>query len=116
MDWKQEVLKRLDTLAEKLGTTAAYLWSVLCKQAISDGISSLIWGVLFVIFYVITFSLSNRLRKSKNEDKIVGGWLLFAAAHVIGLSIAVYFMTDAVQHFINPGYYALHEVLQTLGK
>lgn len=36
MDWKQEVLKRLDALAGKLGTTAAYPVVGTC-QASGDG-------------------------------------------------------------------------------
>lgn len=117
MEWKQELLKRLDALADKLGTTAAYLWSTLVKQAISSGISDAIWGVFFVILSTIAYFVGKALwKKGKDhEDNFAAGafaWAVSAAAFMGGLN----FLVCAIQEFYNPAYYALHEVLQTLSK
>lgn len=122
MDWKQELLKRLDVLAEKLGTTAAYLWSVLIRQAISDGVTDIVTAVFFAVVAYVVYNYGSRcLTKAKRSDRYdakdyyIGGYLLHAST-VILAGISTTWLCSAVQHFINPSYYALHEVLESLGK
>lgn len=118
MDWKQEVLKRLDALAEKLGTTAVYLWAVLVKQAYLTGIGDGI--VALMLFGVSWFSIkcfNKTLVKAAEEDD---DW--YFASVLLGIVIAVLILSginyglDSFRELLNPGYYALHDVLQTLGK
>jgi hypothetical protein len=118
MDWKQEMLKRLDALADKLGTTAAYLWSVLLKQARLDGIESLIAVGFLTALAVTAYKYGNKCfvyAEETDDDFYVGGYTLRVVMFLC-LGIACWYLSDAVEHFLNPSYFALHEVLETLGK
>lgn len=126
MDWKQEVLSRLDAVAAKLGTTTTYLWQVLVKQAVVQGGISLAdalgLGILFYITYRVgkyTVKLAIGNPEGRYHDES-GYW--YIATGVCAIAAIIFVMqgidagTDAMAHFINPQYYALHEVLQALGK
>lgn len=117
MDWKQDLLKRLDVLAAKLGTTAAYLWSVLVRQAISDGISSAVGALVAVIGGVLAYKLTGIALRAFREDTDYFPGLFFSwVAVAVSIVACACFLTDAIQHFYNPAYYALHEVLESVGK
>jgi hypothetical protein len=118
MDWKQEMLKRLDMLADKLGTTTAYLWSILLKQAWLDGIELLIAVGFLTVLAVAAYKYGNECfvyAKETDDDYYSGGYFLRIVMFLC-LGSACWCLGDAVEHFLNPGYFALHEVLETLGK
>lgn len=99
---------------------------VLVKQAKLNGIESLMWGIFWaigaIIFYKMAWKLINYAPKDKYQDK--GGWyvgaawtfIATAAATLAALAASISNIVDAIYHFINPSYYALQEILQTLGK
>lgn len=126
MDWKQELLKRFDAVAAKLGTTAEYLWAVLVKQSIAQGIADAIIALLCLIAVLVLYKsvlpyCSKRF--AEEDEKGCGteiGWefaIGFTIAGIVVLSVAFGVnLHDAVLELVNPQYYALHEVLQTLGR
>lgn len=123
MDWKQELFKRLDALAEKLGTTAAYLWSVLVRQAVAEGVGSLVTAVAMMVGVVVLIKLAGKAQKHKlgdvNNDGFFNefvGWFLLPAAATGAFAIGIACLIDGFQHLYNPAYFALHEILNTLGK
>lgn len=65
----QEVFKRIDALAEKLGTTAAYLWPKLVAQYFwwSVGDFVMIFVALPSLFYLFSWLLKNSIRRGKQE-------------------------------------------------
>jgi hypothetical protein len=118
MDWKQEMIKRLDALADKLGTTAAYLWSVLVKQAWLNGIDDLMAVGFLTVLAITFFRYSNKcfVKAKKGDDSYYVGAYILRVAMFIAIGIAIACFSDGIQHFINPAYFALHEVLETLEK
>jgi len=122
MDWKQELLKRLDSLAEKLGTTGAYLWQVLVRQGRVEGIADLVTaGLLGIIIFCLYKTIQLFHRKAEAEDTFDDfGWIVGQIIAGISLVLATVFLCVALYNGIleiaNPEYYALHEVLQTIAK
>lgn len=115
MDWKPEVFK----LAEKLGTTAAYLWSVLYKQALIEGIESIAAGLFAAILIIIAYKYGNDCFKKAEEDEDEEYYVRAYLLRMLGLifaGVSLTFFVAGIEHFLNPGYFALHEVLDALSK
>lgn len=121
MDFKQELLTRLDALAAKLGTTGAYLWSVLVRQAYLQGVVDLIEAIIcFVVCVVCVYFFKKFLPKTMETSFNDGFYFLSVMVAAItfcfSLLLGISLLSDSIMELNNPAYYALHEVLQTLGK
>lgn len=114
MDWKQELLKRLDALADKLGTTGAYLWQVLVKQGIVTGVQDCLIGLTWLIFWIVALKLGKHLRESGTENQDAG-WVLTIGCNGMWIVIGIY-LYSGIAELLNPEYFALTQILQTLGK
>lgn len=121
MDIKQEVLNRLDALASKLGTTAAYLWAVLVTQAKYQGITdigcALFWGGMAFGLYKLGKLMQSKAEGDKYDSS--GFWIGAFLSWAGGLGCVIVFGTclqSGILELVNPQYYALHELLTTLGK
>ena len=116
MDWKQEILKRLDALADKLGTTAAYLWAVLIRQAKIEAITDILWIVLVIgiVYGVVRWTINYYTRHDELMDgepkegiPLVVAWIIGAIC--IGFGIACLFELPTL--ILNPEYWALQQIL-----
>lgn len=119
MNWKEEAIKRLDALAAKLGTTSSYLWSVLLKQAIAQGVADCITaavcaGVVIGCGLLFRWSYKNGVA----DDWDSPAW---AVTCIISPLIAVGFfvgfivnLQSGVMELYNPAYYAVSSVLQAV--
>ena len=119
----KETQELLQKLAEKLGTTVEYLWQVLLKQAQIDAFTTLFQFFLIALFGVVLFRLHKKFLKplsddrysdnlySKYDEAIVWPMIIGLIVFVI-LSICAFFsITDMVNGFLNPEYWALQRVL-----
>jgi hypothetical protein len=109
----------INELADKLGTTAEYLWGVLIKQAPIDGTVSLLivlllsamsyWGFKFVCKKT-TPQGDNTDAEWKNEGCFFAWftWVLFTMMTVI---ITFSSASSIITAFINPEYWALNKLL-----
>lgn len=119
MDWKQELINRLDALAAKLGTTGDYLWSVLVKQAYIVGATDFIWVVFYAGAAYALYRVGNYFRATAETKDEGAFWVpaIISWIATVGMVIGVFYNAiEGLQYLINPQYYALHEVLQALGK
>lgn len=127
MDWKQELLRRLDALADKLGTTGAYLWATLYRQArlegLADGADAIFLGVLTYIAYRMAKGCYEKYKEKKEAghySSAGNGWMAgVITLSIVGTGFSVWsfcVLHNAVLECLNPGYYALEKVLQTIGK
>lgn len=112
-----EIMKRLDVLAEKLGVTAQYLWGVLIKQARVEAIED---TLLFVVFAVVAYIgikfFMDGFKEKYNEDSNLGAMLAGGSIGTIAFVVSVCSFVDAITEWFNPAYFALHKVLEVIGK
>lgn len=112
---KEELLARLDVLAEKLGVAAGHLWEVLVRQAILHGYVDLGSGLL-VLSIAIPAMVWCWRKAAESPDDV--GFFRGLTAVVGGAACAVAFY-DGIRYglleLLNPEYYALKEILQALG-
>ena len=131
MNWKEELLKKLDILAAKLGTTSAYLWNILLKQAYIVAWRDIILSFVLMAFagccyYLFKKSLvkaedANTPSDTTNRNIATfdtTDWHIAAGvAAIAGLvfgGCALGNLYDSIPILFNPQFYALHQILDSL--
>ena len=115
----KEFLTRLDALADKLGTTADYLWIVLVKQAQIEAIESifiLISGIGTTYFTMkLWWWLVPRIEAAEHED---GGWIFLGViSSIVSIVLIISSMFSVFSiptKLLNPEYWALQEIMKVL--
>lgn len=123
----EQTTKLLQSIALKLGTTTEYLWLVLIKQASIDSWVTIIQLVIVLLFGLTLWRVHKKLSsdcsdKSSNykttyyekydgiEIPMIIGVIVFSL-----LIICLFFCINSViSGFINPEYWALREILNTI--
>lgn len=119
----EQISKALQQLADKLGTTVTYLWHVLVKQAVVNGIGNLIIYIIVTIWFIILYKLHIKFSKNygngesiyeQTEAISIVPMVLLSLAWIICFIICLFSITDTVNSFGNPEYWALHEILNKI--
>ncbi len=125
----EKTTKLVEQLAQKLGTTTEYLWSVLIKQAPIDATLTLFQILLVIIFGIVLYKVHKRFLKEDEEIKkpyfnrnIYETYDEYAKYPMFILTIAFAFLIVAsifsieyvVNGYFNPEYWALNKVLSSL--
>ena len=112
----QGILSRIDILAQKLGTTAAYLWQTYLAQArvesIRDGIIAFL-GLVAVIASSICFPKAwKKVRESEyGDDALYVFYGIVCGIGVItGLITFLSFGYSAIGEALNPSYWAFQHL------
>lgn len=122
----EQTSKLIEQLAQKLGTSAEYLWSVLLKQAPISATTTLIQILATAVFGWVLWKTHKRLCKKESDEKyaesgyeeygelagipmIIGGLLfvIFGVASFLCIE-------EVISGYFNPEYWALHEILRQL--
>ena len=112
-------IEGLQMLAEKLGVTIDYLWSVLLKQAYVSAILDLLFVLLMVIMWAALIKSRGAIKKwLKTMDDLEEGFIcIFGSGFIIGVTVAaIIFIFTSTSALINPEYWALKEILSAVGK
>lgn len=119
----KETQELLQKLAEKLGTTVEYLWQVLLKQAQIDAFTTLFQFALIALFGITLYRLHKKFLKpisddrysdnlySKYDEGIICPMFIGAIVFAILAICAFFSITDMVNGFLNPEYWALQRIL-----
>lgn len=122
--FNEEILKRIDAFAEKLGLGAGELWEVLVRRAVLDGWLSLVVDLL--VLAVCAFALPVALRRiralsiPKNscapmDDELAGFcWLAITLALFAATLIFFSSAGDAILAILQPEYVAWRELAEVL--
>jgi len=116
----------IQSLADKLGTTAEKLWSVLIAQAPIDATISLfqifIFGVLWVVMYKLNKKFHQPIPDDNYNDNLydkygpaIGIPMILGVMVLSALTLVGFFYLDMIfAGFFNPEYWALRTVLSSL--
>ena len=118
-------LQALTALAEKLGTTAEYLWGVLLKQAPISGATGLVVVVALSAVTVWWVALVKRKTTEKEdttgytraewcEEAAFFAWATAVIAVVLSVIFVASSATCIAAAFANPEYWALKQVLSLM--
>lgn len=131
-----KAMEYIDKLAAKLGVAAEHVYGVLVKQAIANGITNVVVGVILLIAFVLTVRFMVALLTKAEYEEVIqysgrskapinkyakissagGGsvWILIIAFILISSVAGFGCLTDGVKALINPEYYAIKEILDTV--
>lgn len=116
----------LTALAQKLGTTAEYLWGVLLKQAPIAGVTDLIvmaaW-IAAIVFWARVVSRKTATPPAtaldeypaaqwRDEVGVGFAWLSVVALAVLAALVIGCGLSTTVAAFFNPEYWALKQILK----
>lgn len=113
----EKTLQALTALADKLGTTAEYLWGVLLKQAPITGALSLLMMAAWVAVCVLLVRYVKRKTAGEEpewDDEVTrafawAGTVCLCAIAALVITIA---FSDAITALVNPEYWALRQILK----
>ncbi len=116
--------KLLEQLAQKLGTTSEYLWTVLLTQAPISATTTLLQILLILLFGLCLWKVHKRLMKKKDDfsdnayDKFGDGVSILMAIGAIVfvgmLVVCIFGIGDVINGYFNPEYWALKEILNSI--
>lgn len=118
-----ELLQRLDLLAQKLGTTVEQLWPVLVQYQYHKGVVELVscafYGLSGAILLRTSRWLWTRIRteskkSDESEDPYIFGFLLCTILGTIFLLVGIFDVPDAYLMMTNPQYYALQDLMKMM--
>ena len=126
----ENTTKLLEKLAEKLGTTSEYLWSVLLKQAPIDATVGLIQLIIVCVVIYLLYKLhikfmgdmpsdeNNNYTQSyyNSSDGYIAMMVVAGIVVTIFLIICVCSIGSIVSGYFHPEYWALHEILGQVSK
>ena len=118
----EETTKLIEQLAQKLGTTAEYLWGVLINQASISAITDLLYIVLVAVGGILLFKAHKFLSKEDGHgNSFYYNWdftrgIMIALTFIWSiLFIAAFFsIVNIINGFFNPEYWALNKILNLI--
>lgn len=120
MEIVDRIITELRPLADKLGEGAEFLWRTLLIQVYVRAIVSAIICLTIIGLYVkfvprawVAFRDGYSGYNGWGGEKTAGFWGVFPAG-VLTIVAFIVLVTYSVPRFINPAYYALHEILRTI--
>jgi hypothetical protein len=110
----KELVPLLEKLAEKLGVTVQYIFSVFVRQAFWNGIGDLIQYALLAIGIWVWWRYREKFwPKNWDEGKHVP-WGICGAILGIILIIAFFCFPTTIKEFVNPECWALEKIFDSL--
>lgn len=106
----EELLKRLDTIAEKLGVATNHLNEVFIRQAILEGYYGIFW---FVAGIGLAFLTPFLYKKSKTIDDECAAIVMMIFVRIFAIAFIIGGLMDTTSLF-NPEYEATKELFKLL--
>jgi hypothetical protein len=119
----EQALKAIESMAEKLGTTVEFLWGILVRQATVEGIQGIAFFVLTVLAGVGLFFWWKAWDKGRDDnnsfyyesEEFFFSLLMSFSILLLSCSIvAILNLGHVASCFVNPEYFALNKILETL--
>lgn len=106
----EEILKRIDALAAKLGVAAEHVWGVLIKQARVEAATDAVGFILSLVcaYWLIRWA-RYMLKTGKDGDGII--WIPFALCAFFVLVAGIGSFSSIPTNVFNPEYFALKTIL-----
>lgn len=114
-DMTDEILKRIDALAAKLGVASDHLWRVLTQQARIEAIEDLAWAALFFALSGASIWAIRWVIARRDDDNIPGELgVVSVIAALVFFVVACNCIAGTPGMFLNPEYWALKQILETV--
>lgn len=108
----QEILDRIDLLAEKLGVAASGLWEILVAQSKVEAIISIALGaVALIISGALTWLAVSLIRKACDDLDFGVPAVVVCVLDIIAFGFVIQMSVEATRYLLNPEWMALRLLL-----
>lgn len=111
----EQTIKLIEKIAQKLGTTSEYLWSILLKQAHIDATLKVFLLISAILLWILLFKIHLRFHKKEvyeEYEEIAVVPMVIATTLITLFSIISFFcIPDIFNGYFNPEYWALKRIL-----
>ncbi len=118
-----QTIKLIEQLAEKFGTTAEHLWSVLIKQAPIYGWTNVLFlaTMPFALFFVTkklaeSFEVLSSYQEDNSKNIIHGAAFIIYGSTLFLISVflltSIFDVDLILASFFNPEYWAMKQILK----
>ena len=116
----EQTVQLIEQLAQKLGTTAEYLWAALIRQAPITATTNLLWFLSMLIGGFFLLKLHKRLLKEDERGRNTysdgeGGWEvlmgILTGLWIIVFLVSFFLLGSVITGFLNPEYWALKQII-----
>jgi amino acid transporter len=105
----------MQKLADKLGTTSEYLWSVLIRQAPLSGITDILqYAIIAICVFVYWRWVSSDKRDFSGCGDSWPGALIVGIPLLFLVVVVFFWFPTTIYAFANPEYWALDRVLHAI--
>jgi hypothetical protein len=116
-----KTLVLLEQLAQKLGTTADFLWGILIKQAFLSALTDLIFLIISVLFGLFLYKIHIKFCDSENkwsyyekEEALAIPMVIAAMLFFVFFLIMLFSCGNIINGLFNPEYWALNKILSSI--
>lgn len=115
-----DLSKILDELGQRLGPAGGHVFELAVRQAIIDGVMSLVGGVVYLAAFLVGVVLAVRITRrpaSSDRDDFVTREMapvLFLLVGGIGALVAAVCALGGLSTLLNPEYAAIRDLLEHL--
>lgn len=102
----------LSELVKFLQEVSPLVWQSLIKQVYAEAVGYLIWGIGLAI--ACPFLVKSAKRRLEEDDIDILGVFTYIAVAIIA-PVSLLLLTSAIQHFINPEFYAIRFIVSSVG-
>ena len=110
----------LSSMAQAAKTTGEHLYSVLIRQQFVEGIGAIVSILIFIIFSIIDIKFFIRwYKKEIKADKysdLAVGIIFMGIFSILAIGLLSGLFQTAIQKMINPEFYALKFIFESIKK
>jgi Ca2+/Na+ antiporter len=128
-----KVIEYIEGFGKVVSEGAIYGFELLVKQQIVNGIVNIVTLLLSLVVLTLVIKYTSKLTKSKREevnykkesdrwyttsleeDFLLGLPVIFGVVATVLLIVSVFVIPSSIAQIINPEYYAIKEIMNTLG-
>lgn len=119
MDWKEVMGKdfgvkledAMSKLAHGIGQAVEHVYVVLVRQQLTDGIVMTLGCLIGLILLSVLMWQGTKWLHRNNEMELMP----FIIFPIVGFIVCFIFFFIGIKHILNPEYYAIHEIMDTIG-
>jgi hypothetical protein len=108
-----QLLARFDSLAAKLGETGSHFWNVIVRQQYIYGYTEVTISVLLLLIFLVGLFFTVKYWEDISDTP---GCVFIPLGLVVVFATFLGLFADGIQYFLNPQYWALHDLIDMIPK
>lgn len=119
-NWSEQLMSVINQIAEKLGVATEYVYPMLRKQAMVEGLVNVFWiGIISVLCFILIKGIIKVLKLFEEDmkDENIPPIIIYSIVSAIIIGIGLIFipsLKETLTAFLNPDWYIINNILGKL--